>query len=116
MRMCYNCNMPGYVTETSAPPTSRPRNRRRTVRVVVLDPSNPVLPPGDGRRNPHGWRFANEMRKRKGGELAEKMLRLRLAKFPADVIAAYFGTTVAAVNQRLCRLRQGRYAKSRNRR
>ena len=34
------------------------------------------------------------------------MLRLRQAKFPADVIANYFGNTRAAVYQRLYRLRR----------
>jgi hypothetical protein len=71
----------------------------------------PTLPRRDGRRNPHGWRFANEARRRKADGLDEKMLRLRLAKFPADVIAAYFGTTPAAVNQRLYRWRRGGYSR-----
>ena len=112
MRMCYIYNM--FSDVTKALPIPPKRIRRRLVRVVVLDPGKPVPPPRDGRRNPHGWRFANDARRRDGRYLAEQMLRLRRAKFPADVIAAYFGTTVAAVNQRLYRWRCGRYRCSPN--
>ena len=106
--MCYISNMPNVTTQPAPGPSAPKRTRRRLVRVVVLDPANPTPPPRDGRRNPHGWRFANEARRLHGRELAEKMMRLRRAKYPADVIAAYFGTTVAAVNQRLYRWRCGR--------
>jgi hypothetical protein len=91
------------------------RVRRRPIRVVILDPQNPTLPRRDGRRNPHGWRFANEARRQNADRLAEQMLRLRRAKFPADVIAVYFGTTTAAVNQRLYRCRNRHYNVSRMR-
>lgn len=107
--MCYIYNMTTVTTQTSTPK----RIRRRLVRVVVLDPNDPTPPPRDGRRNPHGWRFANKARRLHGRELAEKMMRLRRATYPADVIAAYFGTTVAAVYQRLYRLRLGDYDKRR---
>jgi hypothetical protein len=109
MRTCYIYNVQ-HVNKPSGAAATAKRIRRRLVRVVVLDPNNLSPAPRDGRRNPHGWRFANAARRRKGGELAEKMMRLRQARFPADVIANYFGTTVAAVNQRLYRMRCGRYA------
>lgn len=115
MWMCYIYNMPTVATETAISSPSRTRTRRHPVRVLVLDPHNPTRPRRDGRRNPHGWRFANDARRRRGGDLAEKMLRLRWANYPADVIAAYFGTTPAAVNQRLYRWRRGGYSRARAR-
>jgi hypothetical protein len=110
MRTCYLYNMSLRATDVGTLPPGRQRIRRRIVRVVILDPGNTVPPRRDGRRNPHGWRFANEARRRKGRQLANRMLLRRLAKWPADVIADYFGTTRAAVYQRLYRLRSGKYA------
>ena len=94
-----------HISVANRDKSSPQRVRRKLVRVVILDPNNPTPPRRDGRRNPHGWRFANKARRLKGLELAEKMRRLRVAGYPVDVIAAYFGTTRAAVYQRLYRLR-----------
>ena len=90
--------------------TTRPRIRRpRVVRLVFLKPGDPEPP---RRRNPHGWRFANEARLRHGSNEAVQMLDLRLTGCPASVIAEMFGTTRSAVYQRLYRLRQGFYHRS----
>jgi hypothetical protein len=87
--------------------TNRPRIRRRTVRLVISNPSNPgdTVPPR--RTNPHGWRFANEARLEHGASEAWRMLAMRLAGYRVGAIAEAFGTTRTAVYQRLYRMRQG---------
>jgi hypothetical protein len=111
MRMCYTCNMNADATEAALTWPGRNRTRRHPVRVLVLDPQNPTPPRRDGRRNPHGWRFANEARRRNAQKKAMRMLLLRLSKCRADTIAEMFGTTRAAVYQRLYRMRRGNYDK-----
>lgn len=87
----------------------RPRIRGSRVLQVVIGPG-----PGDsrrssGRRNPHGWRFANEARRRHAHKKAMQMLVLRLGGYHASQIAEMFGTTTTAVYQQLYRLRSGFY-------
>lgn len=113
MRMCYIYNMHANATEAAHSSPSRNRTPRHPVRVLVLHPHNPTPSRRDGRRNPHGWRFANEARRRKAQKMAMRMLLLRLSKCRADTIAEMFGTTRAAVYQRLYRLRLGAYDKRR---
>jgi hypothetical protein len=89
----------------------RPRIRRpRTVRIVVLNPGDP---PPRRRINPHGWRFANESRRRQGRKKAWQMLVLRLGGYRVNAIAQMLGTTTGAVYQQLYRLRSGFYDRAR---
>lgn len=113
MRTCYIYNMPTDATEAALSSPGRNRTPRHPVRVLVLAPHSLTPPRGDGRRNPHGWRFANEARRRKAQKKAMRMLLLRLSKCRADAIAEMFGTTRAAVYQRLYRMRSGAYDKRR---
>src|SRR5438093_11842067 len=93
--------------------TKRPRIRRpRTIRLVVLNPGDP-LPPR--RTNPHGWRFANEARRRRGRRKTAAMARRweqAGSVFPGDrgvVVATMFGVSRAAAYQRMYRYRRGFY-------
>jgi hypothetical protein len=87
--------------------TSPPRIRRpRVIRLVFLNPGDPEPP---RRRNPHGWRVANEARRRQARWKATYMLYCRLAGYSAEAIALMFGTTRTAVYQQLYRLRSGFY-------
>ena len=93
--------------------TKRARIRRaRAVRLVVLNPGD--LPPSR-RTNPHGWRFANEARRRRGRRKTAAMVqRWEEAGpvFPGNrgvVVATMFGVSRAAAYQRMYRYRRGFY-------
>jgi hypothetical protein len=85
----------------------RPRIRRPRVLQVVIGPGDRRRP--SGRRNPHGWRFPNEARRRIAKRKAMYMLVLRAGGYRTGAIAQMFGTTTTAVYQQLYRLRSGFY-------
>jgi hypothetical protein len=91
----------------------RPRIRRPRVLQVVIGPGNHRRP--SGRRNPHGWRYANEARRRQGQEKTAAMARRWEQAgqvFPGNrgvVVATLFGVSRAAAYQRMYRARRGFY-------
>jgi hypothetical protein len=101
-----------------------PQNRRRQRvrirrRVLTVQVVMPGTEPPKRRTNPYGYQFANEARARLGRRKAERMAR-RWAQagyvFPgkrAAVVATLFGTTRAAVYQRMYRYRRGLYSLNR---
>ena len=91
----------------------RPRIRRpHPVRLIVLNPGDPSPP---RRTNPHGWRFANEARRRHGQRKTAAMARRwEQAGYVfrgnrGTVVAAMFGVSRAAAYQRMYRYRRGFY-------
>jgi hypothetical protein len=97
--------------------TKRPRIRRpRTIRLVFLNPGDPVPP---RRTNIHGWRHANEARRRQGKKKTAAMAR-RWEQvgpvFPGNrgvVVATLCGVSRAAAYQRTYRYRRGFYERER---
>jgi hypothetical protein len=92
----------------------RPRKRQRIRRLIVKIPvTGPgwELPPR-GRRNPHGFKFANEARKRQAREKTEEMvcqwfLAGKEFRGVRGAVVAYLSkTTRAAVYQRMYRWRR----------
>lgn len=99
-------------------PRQRTRRRCLTVRIPVIGPDGKV-PPRTGRVNPHGFKFANEARKRQAREKTEAMAdRWHRAGqvFPGNrgvVMATLFGVSRAAAYQRMYRYRRGFYERER---
>lgn len=93
--------------------TKRPRIRRPRVRMVVVGPGDSRR--SSGRRNPHGWRFANEARRRQGQRKTAAMAQSWEQAghvFRGNrgvVVAMLFGVSRAAAYQRMYRYRRGFY-------